>query len=263
MSRIREKIISVNEKNDKTLTIFLTAGFPTIEKFVELVLNIEKAGADILEIGLPFGDSLADGPVIQSSYTVALKNNVNLLTTFELIAEIRKKSEIPIVIMSSSNPVLAFGKKKFVQNCLDSKVDGIIIPDIPLEEYDDFYKNDFNAIDKILLTTPTSSEKRISAIDEKSSGFVYCVSVVGTTGVREKFDDYVLKNLERTYAIVKENKMQIGFGISSAEDVKIFSPFCDGVIVGSAIVKSLATDDNNFSKTIELVKELKSATKNF
>lgn len=261
MSRIREKIIDVNNRNEKALTIFLTAGFPRVEKFVELALKIELAGADILEIGLPFGDSLADGPVIQSSYTIALKNNVNLLTTFELVSELRKQSQIPIVIMSSSNPVLAFGKKKFVQNCQDAKVDGIIIPDVPLEEYDDFYKNDFAGIDKILLTTPTSSEKRISTIDEKSSGFVYCVSVVGTTGVREKFDDYVLQNLNRTYSIVKKNKMQIGFGISTPEDVKKFSPFCDGVIVGSAIVKSLSNDDENYSKTIELVKELKAACK--
>lgn len=261
MSKIREKIVEVNNRNEKALTIFLTAGFPSVGKFVELALKIEQAGADILEIGLPFGDSLADGPVIQSSYTVALKNNVNLLTTFELVSELRKQSQIPIVIMSSSNPVLAFGKKKFVQNCQDTKVDGIIIPDIPLEEYDDFYKNDFIGTDKILLTTPTSSEKRISTIDEKSSGFVYCVSVVGTTGVREKFDDYVLRNLERTYSIVKNNKMQIGFGISTPEDIKKFSPFCDGVIVGSAIVKSLANDDDKFSKTIELVKELKRATK--
>lgn len=261
MSRIREKITSLNEKNEKALTIFLTAGFPTIENFVELALSVEKAGADILEIGLPFGDSLADGPVIQSSYTVALKNNVNLITTFNLISEIRKKSDIPIVIMSSSNPVLAFGKKKFVQYCLNSKVDGIIIPDIPLEEYDDFFKNEFNDIDKILLTTPTSSKKRISTIDSKSSGFVYCVSVVGTTGVREKFDDYVFENLKRTYSLVNNNKMQIGFGISTAEDVKKFSPFCDGVIVGSAIVRSLSNDDKNFTKTIELVKELKRAAK--
>lgn len=261
MSRIRERITSLNEKNEKALTIFLTAGFPNIENFVELALSIEKAGADILEIGLPFGDSLADGPVIQSSYTVALKNNVNLLTTFNLISEIRKKSDIPIVIMSSSNPVLAFGKKKFVQYCINAKVDGIIIPDIPLEEYDDFYKNEFKEIDKILLTTPTSSQKRISAIDNKSSGFVYCVSVVGTTGVREKFDNYVFENLKRTYSIVKNNKMQIGFGISTAEDVKKFSPFCDGVIVGSVIVRTLSNDDKNFTKTIELVKELKRAAK--
>lgn len=261
MSRIRERITSLNEKNEKALTIFLTAGFPNIENFVELALSIEKAGADILEIGLPFGDSLADGPVIQSSYTVALKNNVNLLTTFNLISEIRKKSDIPIVIMSSSNPVLAFGKKKFVQYCINAKVDGIIIPDIPLEEYDDFYKNEFKEIDKILLTTPTSSQKRISAIDNKSSGFVYCVSVVGTTGVREKFDNYVFENLKRTYSIVKNNKMQIGFGISTAEDVKKFSPFCDGVIIGSAIVRTLSNDDKNFTKTIELVKEFKRAAK--
>ena len=113
-----------------------------------------------------------------------------------------------------------------------------------------------------MLTTPTSSEQRIRAIDKRSSGFLYCVSVVGTTGVRNNFDDSVLENLDRTYSIVEKNKMQIGFGISSAEDVKRFSPYCDGVIVGSAVVKSLSNSSKNYSETIDLVKKFKSACRN-
>ncbi|MCB9208026.1 MAG: tryptophan synthase subunit alpha [Ignavibacteriales bacterium] len=262
MSAIRYKIENINSKGEKALTVFLTSGFPNPQKFVKLVLEIEKAGADLIEIGLPFGDSLADGPVVQSSYVESLKNKINLTKTLEYISEIKSKSDIPIILMSSSNPILNYGKNKFCTESKNAKVDGLIIPDVPLEEYDDFFTRDFTQFDKILLTTPTSSEKRIKSIDEKSSGFLYCVSVVGTTGVRNNFDEYVLQNLNRTYKIASKNKMQIGFGISSGEDVKRFSPYCDGVIVGSAVIKSLLTDDEKFTNTIKLVKELKEACKN-
>lgn len=260
MSIIEQKINSLNSKSEKALTIFLTAGYPNVEDFSELALRIIDAGADILEIGLPFADSLADGPIIQSSYIEALKHNVNLTSTFEMIAKIRAKTDIPLILMSSSNPILNYGKANFTEEAKQAGVNGVIIPDVPLEEYDDFFENSFVELDKIMLTTPTSSEERIKMIDIKSSGFLYCVSVVGTTGVRQEFDSYVLENLDRTYKIAN-SKMQIGFGISSVEDVKRFSPFCDGVIVGSAIVKSLANNSNNYSVTIELVKELKEACK--
>lgn len=259
MSNISEKLKAVNDKNEKALTVFLTSGYPNPNNFVELALAIENAGADIIEIGLPFGDSLADGPVIQSSYTHSLKNGINLDRTFNFISEIKQKSEIPIVLMSSSNPILNYGKERFSTIARKSGVNGLIIPDVPIEEYEDFFKNYFDGLDTILLTTPTSSQNRIEQIDNKSSGFLYCVSVVGTTGVRKNFDQYVFDNLKRTYNSVYKNKMQIGFGISSAKDVKQFSPYCDGVIVGSAIIKSLGDDNNDYSETIELVKNLKAA----
>jgi len=260
MSIIEKKINSLNRIGEKALTVFLTAGYPNIKNFSELALKIIDAGADILEIGLPFADSLADGPIIQSSYIEALKQNVNLESTFDLIAEIRAKTDIPLILMSSSNPILNYGKSNFTEDAKQAGVNGVIIPDVPLEEYDDFFEDGFCGLDKIMLTTPTSSEERIKKIDEKSSGFLYCVSVVGTTGVRQKFDSYVLENLERTYKLAN-SKMQIGFGISSAVDVKRFSPYSDGVIVGSAIVKSLKYNSSDYLRTIELVRELKEATK--
>ncbi|MEE9431449.1 MAG: tryptophan synthase subunit alpha [Melioribacteraceae bacterium] len=260
MSIIEQKIESLNTKGEKALTIFLTAGYPNVEEFPELVLEIIDAGADIIEIGLPFADSLADGPIIQSSYIEALKHNVNLNSIFKMISEIRASTDNPLILMSSSNPILNYGKTKFTNDAKRAGINGVIIPDVPLEEYDDFFEDDFSGLDKIMLTTPTSSEERIKMIDKKSSGFLYCVSVVGTTGVRKEFDSYVLENLERTYKIAI-NKMQIGFGISSVEDVKRFFPYCDGVIVGSAIVKSLGNENDNFAETIELVRELKEACK--
>ncbi|MCW8850403.1 MAG: tryptophan synthase subunit alpha [Melioribacteraceae bacterium] len=261
MSIISEKIQAANDKNEKALTVFLTAGYPNPDSFVELVLEVENAGADIIEIGLPFGDSLADGPVIQASYSKSLNHDVNLDKTFKYINEIKQKSDIPIVLMSSSNPILNFGIRQFSIKALESGINGVIIPDVPLEEYDDFFQNHFYKLDTVLLTTPTSSEKRIKEIDYKSSGFLYCVSVVGTTGVRKDFNENVLENLERTYRSITKNKMQIGFGISSAENVKLFSPYCDGVIVGSAIIKSLESDNEKYSNTLELVKKLKLACK--
>ena len=261
MSIVREKIESVNKQNEKALTVFLTSGYPNPEKFIDLVFAVEKAGADIIEIGLPFGDSLADGPVVQASYIEALKHNINIDKTLKFISEVKSKIDVPIILMSSSNPILHYGKKMFCNEALQAKIDGFIIPDVPLEEYDDFFDDEFNLFDKIMLTTPTSSKQRITDIDNLSKGFVYCVSVVGTTGIRNNFDRYVFENLERTYMTVKKNKMQIGFGISNGENVKQFAPYCDGVIVGSAIIKSLSDDDAHYSKTVKLIRELKSACK--
>lgn len=261
MSKIREKIEACNSSNSKSLTAFITAGYPNPECFTDLVVNVSKAGADIIEIGLPFGDSLADGPVIQSSYIKSLEQGVNLDRTLKYISEIKSKIDTPIILMSSSNPVLNFGIDNFCGSAKKSGIDGVIIPDVPLEEYNEFFTGSFNGLDTILLTTPTSSENRIKEIDRRSSGFVYCVSVVGTTGVRNNFDDYVLENLERTYQTVTVNKMQIGFGISSPENIKQFSNYCDGFIVGSAIVRSLEKDDGDYSKTISLIRKLKEACK--
>lgn len=261
MSIIKTKIESLNVKEERALTVFLTAGYPDVNEFTKIAVGIIDSGADILEIGLPFADSLADGPIIQSSYMETLRENVNLSKTFELIRQIKMQRDIPIVLMSSSNPLLNYGLDKCAINALEVGVNGVIIPDVPLEEYNDFYQNKFSGLDTILLTTPTSTEQRVNQIDDKSSGFVYCVSVAGTTGVRNQFDDYVLQNLKRTYKLVCKNKMQIGFGISTGIDVKRFSPFCDGVIVGSAIVKSLGNNKGNYDVTFNLVKELKSACK--
>jgi tryptophan synthase alpha chain len=259
MNEIKDKIENLNYKNKKALTVFLTSGYPNPKNFVDLALKIIDAGADILEIGIPFGDSLADGPVIQSSYTKALEYKINLESTLNYIREIRQRTDTPIILMGSSNPVLSYGKKNFTISAIDSGVNGLIIPDVPLEEYDDFFDDNFNRLDTILLTTPTSTAHRIESIDKRSGGFVYCVSVVGTTGVRQNYDNYVFENLKRTYDKISINKMQIGFGISSVHNIKQFSPFCDGVIVGSAIIKSLSDDTSNYSNTIGLIKELKSA----
>lgn len=266
MSKIAEHIEQINQKNEKALTAFITAGFPTKEHFVELGIAVFEAGADIIEIGVPFSDPLAEGPVIQHSSQTGLENGVTIADTFDYAKEIKTKVNKPIILMGYANPVMKYGVEKYVKKAIDSGVDGLIIPDLPVEEFIDFFGNSLeqNGLDGILLTTPTSTEERINMIDKTSTGFVYCVSVTGTTGVRDSFNDDTLKNLERTYAIINNNKMQIGFGISTPERVKQFAPYCDGVIVGSAIIKSLMNDEaknGDFTNTVNLIKSLKEACK--
>lgn len=264
MSYIKETIENINSKNEKCLTAFLTAGYPTKKIFVSLATSILDAGADILEIGVPFSDPLAEGPVIQHSSQKALENGVTIADTFEYAKEIKRACNKPIILMGYANPVMKYGVDKYIETAENCGVDGLIIPDLPAEEFVDFFGDKLNNsnLDGILLTTPTSSDERISNIDKISSGFVYCVSVTGTTGVRDNFNNSTLPNLERTYKVITQNKMQIGFGISTPERVKQFSPHCDGVIVGSAIIKSIMeSNENNFQLTTNLISNLKNACK--
>ncbi|MBU1101294.1 MAG: tryptophan synthase subunit alpha [Bacteroidetes bacterium] len=258
MSYIRETIERENENGKKALAVYLTAGYPHKDSFVDLACGAIEAGADIIELGVPFSDPLADGPVIQESSYAALKNGINLHQTLVYAKEIKKRFPNPIILMGYLNPIIKMGVEKFISEARERSVDGLIIPDLPLEEHVKLIDNRFDGIDVTLLTTPTSSKERIGRIDEASQGFIYCVSVVGTTGVRSRFSDDTMANLKRTYEAVKRNKMMIGFGISNGDDVKRFSPFCDGVIVGSAIIKSLQKDKSN-KTTFELIANLKSA----
>ena len=239
MSFIAEHINNLNNKNRKALSVFLTAGFPDPNSFVDLSIDILNAGADILELGIPFSDPIADGPVIQKSSKIALDMGVQLKTVLEYTEKIKQKSEKPIILMGYANPILNYGIDNFITDSINSGVDGLIIPDIPLDEYDSFWNSGNPGIDRILLTTPTSSVNRIQKIDDISEGFVYCVSVTGITGSGKKFNENIFENIKNTYSLVTKNKMLIGFGISGPEDIKRFQPMCDGVIVGSAIINLL------------------------
>ena len=257
MSIIENYIAEKNKKNEKVLSIFLTAGFPDKNKFTGLALKILNAGADMLEIGFPFSDPLADGPTIQYSSKAALENGINLVKTFEYAQEIRKETDKPLIMMGYANPVLSYGIKNFASDAQASGVNGVIIPDVPIEEYDYFFDGLFGGLDTILLITPTTNGERIKAIDEKGKGFIYCVSISGTTGTSYKSTDETIQFLKSAYSSVKKNKMLVGFGISNADDAKKFAPYCDGVIVGSAIIKSLRNDTPSFGNTVELVRSLK------
>lgn len=257
MSVISNYINKKNNSGEKVLSVFLTSGFPDKNNFVKLALDILNAGADMLEIGFPFSDPIADGPIIQTSSQEALKTGINLPMTFKYVKEVRENTDKPIILMGYANPALSYGINKFGDEIKSSGANGVIIPDIPIDEFDNFFNSSFDGIDKILLIAPTTNEERVKEIDNKSSGFVYCVSVSGTTGIHNnnKSIEFIRKNQK----LVTKNKMLVGFGISNEEDVKRYLPYCDGVIVGSAIIKSLMNDDKGYSQTLNLVKRLKKA----
>jgi tryptophan synthase alpha chain len=260
MSFIKDHITKINSKGEKALAVFLSAGFPDKESFVGLACDVLDAGADILEIGFPFSDPLADGPVIQASSYSSLLKGVDIPYAFCAAKEIKKRTGKPIILMGYANPVNSYGTERFFTEAAASGVEGVIIPDIPLEEYDGFFPQN-KETDVILLATPATPEERVKQIDEKSSGFLYCVSVSGTTGARGVFSAETINSVKRMYSVVKNNKMLVGFGISDAENVRQLSPYCDGVIVGSAIIKKLMNPEKlqGISDALSLVKELKAA----
>jgi len=259
--KLFEYINKINSKGEKALSVFLTAGFPKKENFVELALDILNAGADMLEIGIPFSDPLADGPVIQHSSHIALENGMKVKDCINFAKEIKSKSDKPIIFMSYLNPLVAFGIEKFIEECVKVGVEGLIIPDLVPEEYTNILGGTKKEIDIILLSTPTTPIDRLKNIDMLSKGFIYFVSVNGTTGVRELKDEKVLLPIKNAYSEIKLNKMLVGFGISDEESVKYFSPVCDGVIVGSAIVSKL-NKPNGKEEAVYLVKKLKAACLN-
>lgn len=241
MSYISQNIQKINNQNRKVFTAFMTAGYPDKNRCLEYSLDILNSGADIFELGIPFSDPIADGPTIQAASLQALKNNINMEDVFELAEKIKAGSGKPLLLMGYANPIFKYGINRFAARVKDSGVDGLIIPDIPLEEYGSFVTSDLEDLDIVLLTTPSSSDERIIEIDRKSKGFVYCVSINGTTGKEGIFTPEVVKNITRTYNKISKNKMMVGFGISSPEDIFKIKNSCDGVIVASSIIKMISS----------------------
>lgn len=258
---IKEHIEKINSNGRKALSIYLTAGFPSKNTFTDTALNIMENGADILELGIPFSDPLADGQIIQHSSQIAISNGVSIKDVLNYCGKIKSKTDKPLVLMGYANPILKYGAQEFCTDALNSGAQGIIIPDVPLEEYHSFYTDDFAGFEKILLTTPTSSNERIKAIDNKSEGFLYCVSVTGTTGSTTKFGEDTLSNLKRTYSSIKNNKMLIGFGIASPDDIRSVKQYCDGVIVGSAVIKKILNSKSE-KEIMQFVRGLSAACEN-
>lgn len=254
MNRIDLAFENLKKNNRKALIPFISCGDPDFRTTVENVFKLESLGADIIEIGIPFSDPLADGPVIQDSYCRALKNGVKVKDIFICGKKVREKSEVPLVIMVYFNLVHSRGVEKFLKESAESGFDGIIVPDIPLEERKELQeKCEKEGLYLIPLVAPTSKE-RTEKIIEGAKGFVYCVSSNGTTGERSSLNERINEYL----ATVKENTKApvcLGFGISSREVVKKVKESCDGVIVGSAIVRRL---NDNREEAFEFIKDLKS-----
>ncbi len=237
MSRIKKCFETLKAGNRKALVAFITAGDPDLDGTRGIFEVIEKSGADIIELGVPFSDPLADGPVIQASSQRSLRSGTTLKKILQLVTEIRKSSQLPIVLMTSFNPVYVYGQEAFARDAVQAGVDGVIIPDLPPEEADEFSGYaDSNGLDMIFLLAPTSTGERIRMIVGRSRGFIYYISLTGTTGARDSLADGVGEKV----AVIKQSAkipVLVGFGISGPEQARAAAEISDGVIVGSAIVK--------------------------
>ncbi len=240
-SRI-DRVFENRKADEKLMSLFITAGYPDLDSTVELILGMEEAGADMIELGIPFSDPLADGPTIQYSSDVAIKNGITLDKIFSMVQEVRKQSEIPIILMGYLNPVLRFGLDAFCKKAAESGADGLILPDIPIEEGGIIEKQAAeHNLPIIYLVAPNSSDERMRKVDEKSAGFVYCVSVTGVTGTRdgESVAQSVGRFIDRARANITKNPLMIGFGIKSHEDATRIASKADGFIVGSALIENI------------------------
>lgn len=234
-------------EDKKLLSIYFTAGYPALNDTVQIIEDLEKNGVDMIEIGLPFSDPLADGPTIQDSSTAALKNGMTTETLFEQLKGIRKTISIPLIVMGYFNPMLQYGVEAFCEKCNQIGIDGIIMPDLPLDVYESEYKAIFekNGLLNIFLITPQTSETRIRQIDEASNGFIYMVSSASVTGSKSGFGNEQEDYFKRIGTMNLANPQIVGFGIKDAETFEQATKSAKGAIIGSAFIKHLTTNGKN------------------
>ena len=230
-----------NRGDKKFLSLYFCAGCPTLESTGDVILTMQKRGIDFIEVGIPFSDPLADGPVIQSAATKALKNGMNLKTLFAQLKTIKDQVEIPLIMMGYLNPILHYGIEAFCQSCVESGVSGAIIPDLPFKDYQEVVKPIADKYDLriIMLITPETSEERIRFIDDNTDGFIYMVSSAAITGAQKSFDDAKQEYFRRINAMNLRNPRMIGFGISNAQTLKAAQDNAAGAIIGSKFVTLL------------------------
>jgi tryptophan synthase alpha chain len=229
------------KKKENVLSVYFTAGYPEFTDTIPILLELEKNGVDMVEIGIPFSDPVADGPVIQASSQKALEKGMSLKDLFIQLENFRNFSEMPIVLMGYMNPVFRMGMENFVENCKRVGVDGVIIPDFPPEEYQKKYRTLFaeNDIHNILLITPQTPQERIRELDQLSGGFVYIVSSYATTGTNDQFSREQLNYFRRIKQMKLKNPGMIGFGISNSSNFTTVCEHAAGGIIGSAFIRSL------------------------
>lgn len=224
------------------LSVYFTAGFPQIDSTVETIELLSRYGADMIEIGMPFSDPMADGPVIQKSSQTALNNGMNLKLLFSQLEGIRKKTDIPLIMMGYLNPILKFGVEAFCRSCSEVGIDGLILPDLPPEVYESEYSEIFEkyGIYNILLISPGSSDERIRKIDSLSKGFIYIVSTSAVTGTRGNFSSSQTGYFDRVRSMNLHNPCLIGFGISGRDSFNTACSYARGGIIGSAFIKAVS-----------------------
>ena len=248
-----------NRPGHAALITYITVGYPSLEATLEVVPLLASNGADIVELGIPFSDPLADGVTIQKASFHALKNGVTPQLCLEVARQLRKKVDIPLVFMPYFNPVFSYGLEEFCSDCAKSGIDGLIIPDLPPEEGSDLEEiTQKQGLDLIYLLAPTSTEERIKLVAERSRGFIYLVSVTGVTGVRNKLP----ADLEAFVTRVREQASQplcVGFGISTPEQAKQVAGIADGVIVGSRFIQLMETESKFITPVSNFTKGLRQA----
>lgn len=230
-----------SEKRNNILSVYLTSGYPQLQDTTTVIKSLARAGVDFIEIGLPFSDPVADGPTIQHSSEIALENGMNTKLLFEQIKDIRKDVKIPLLIMGYINPIIQYGVDEFCKEAAAIGIDGLILPDLPMQEYLDIYQPIFeeHGLFNIFLITPQSSDERIRWIDDNSKGFIYMVATAGTTGARTGISEEQIKYFERIQKLNLKNVPIVGFGISDKASYDTACKYVGGTIIGSAFIKAL------------------------
>jgi len=248
------------QNSKRNLSIYFTAGYPAVNDTKEILESLEGAGCDFVEIGMPFSDPVADGPTIQHSSEIALENGMTVKLLLEQLKDIRKSVSIPLVLMGYINPVIQYGMEKFCQQCEEIGIDGIILPDMPMQVYLDEYKQYFekHGLINIFLITPQSSDERIKWIDENSRGFIYMVSTYSTPGTTTTgFGEKTIAYFDKIKSMKLQNPTVVGFGITNNVDFDKACNYANGAIIGSAFVKMLGNNNNLKSSIHSFIKSIK------
>lgn len=246
-------------KKNGILSVYFTAGYPQLNDTVTILKELEKKGINSVEVGIPFSDPMADGPVIQEAATQALRNGMSLHILFDQLKDVRKEVQIPIILMGYLNPIMQFGFEAFCKKCAEVGIDGVIIPDLPFADYMADYKETADSYDlkMIMLITPETSEERIRLIDEHTSGFIYMVSSAATTGAQQSFDDQKQAYFRRINGMNLQNPRLVGFGISNKATFEAASSNSSGAIIGSKFVQLLKSEPTAAEAIDKLLEALK------
>ena len=254
MQRIKQ---AFEKKKDGLLSIFITAGYPNLNDTIDILKDLESNGVDMVELGIPFSDPMADGPVIQEASEVAINNGMTLKLLFEQLQDLRDHVSIPVLLMGYLNPVMQYGYEEFCKSCKEVGIDGVILPDLPVYEYEEEYKDLFESHDlaNVFLVTPETASERIIKLDELSNGFLYLVSSSSTTGKKDGING-TTEYFERVKNMNLKSPTLIGFNIKDANSYKTATKYSNGAIIGSAFIKALYRSENlkesvnNFIKSI-------------